>query len=340
MCVIIDKKAGFEIPRDKLISARHVNPHGFGIVVPNDGRLVTRKILNPTDDEIVKIVNEFKEFPAKIHFRYKTQGDINADNLHPFQILNYDDHGIDIIMMHNGTLHEFNPAKDDKRSDSRIFAEDFCRPLFERMEAIGYENLLSDPFVERILKKYIPSASKVLFTDSEDKTLIINKNQGNEFDFGWSSNKYSFERDHREKKTYTYKKPGIWAGSTNMNAGGTKTPTATSSPAGAAKPKTRVPAETRQFPVSSPKTSLSDEKKGATTPTGSSTSSTTSQSTFEESLALDNVLRLEDISDIKDIKEIGYLSLSDLEFMMKQHTSLMAAAMRELYYKAFGELRS
>lgn len=340
MCVIIDKKAGFAIPEEKLISARQVNPHGFGIVVPNDGRLVTRKILNPTDEEIIKIINEFKEFPAKIHFRYKTQGTITEDNLHPFQILNKDDHGIDLIMMHNGTLYDFNPKGKDNRSDSRIFAEDFVRPFFERMETIGYENILNDPFVKQVLDKFVSASSKVLFTDSEDNTLIINKASGAEHDFGWSSNTYSFDSTHREKKATTYR-PGVWGGTTpatSTNSGGSRTHTVSTLPktgASQKKPVVRVQASVKK----SDQTKSPSEKK-TNTEAANGTISSKSHEDFKKALEYDNLLSFTDVAEIKDLKEIGFLSLSDLEYLNKQYPDVMAAVCRELYYISFGEIEA
>lgn len=206
MCLIIQREPNFEIPFEKFESAIHTNPDGYGISYADNGRLhVMRSPKKPDPEALYKMINEeLLEVPMLIHFRFTTAGATNLRNAHPFPVLEYDKDGLDLRMAHNGTIGKFKTNSKIWESDTRSFVRQFVRPLMKRMiKAIGPEALLNDEFTQMLLKEQIPSSSVLSFIDSNGNTMNINElGNGGGSEEGWYfSNKYSFNRTHREPTT-------------------------------------------------------------------------------------------------------------------------------------------
>jgi len=98
--------------------------HGFAIVDPKKGQLIVHKSM---DADILitlfeRLRSDFPDGPAIFHSRIGTAGNVDKSNCHPFYV------GSDkqTIIAHNGILPaKAQPAKDDKRSDTRLLAEVF-----------------------------------------------------------------------------------------------------------------------------------------------------------------------------------------------------------------------
>lgn len=203
MCLIIQREPNFEIPFDKFKSAIITNPDGWGLAFAQDGRLTSYKSpVTPDPEKLYRVVNEeLKEFPLLLHFRFNTAGKTNMRNAHPFPILEYDKDGTDLRMAHNGTISKFKQIAKQDESDSRAFVREFVRPLMKRMaKAIGPEAVLKDEFTQRLLSDQIPGGSVLSFLDGFGNTLNINElgNNGGREPGWYFSNKYSFNRAHRE----------------------------------------------------------------------------------------------------------------------------------------------
>lgn len=192
MCVIIEKIAGKEVPYEHLLAGAYRNSDGFGVAVQDRGRVeIIRGLGTPTDaaSQVAKILSEAKDLQAYAHFRYRTVGDVNVDNTHPIVVLAKDKDGIDLHLMHNGTISGF---KGDDRSDSVIFAEEILAPLARRCaKYIGPEDVTSDPLLASVLGRYAEGVSKFVLLDSNGNSMIINRLKGAEKDYGWVSNEYS-----------------------------------------------------------------------------------------------------------------------------------------------------
>jgi glutamine amidotransferase len=108
---------------DKLVASALNNPHGFGfaILVPSENRIIVERTMNPDESisRFMELRRQYMESFAMWHARYATLGDKNVSNCHPFKV------GDDPLtyLGHNGHLPIVEP-KGDKRSDTRIFAED------------------------------------------------------------------------------------------------------------------------------------------------------------------------------------------------------------------------
>lgn len=175
------------------MAAAHRNSDGYGVAVHDGGKVEIIQGLTKDPEAAAQKVNEVlqqaKDKLAFVHFRYRTVGDICLENLHPIPILTKARDGIDLTFMHNGTVSGF---RDDKKSDSVIFAEQILGPLARRSaKFLGEDEVTSDPLLADVLKKYAESVSKFVLLDGNGNSLVINRKQGEEQEYGWSSNTYS-----------------------------------------------------------------------------------------------------------------------------------------------------
>jgi predicted glutamine amidotransferase len=135
---------------------------------------------------VSKFIHMRQQYPqgyAIWHARYATHGVRNEDNCHPFQV--GDD--TDTVLAHNGVLDTFI-GKDDKRSDTRIFAED-------TLPKIGGVLALEDENLYRMVEGWA-SGSKIAVLTTNPKAqyqlYLINESLGHWDDNGvwWSNSSY------------------------------------------------------------------------------------------------------------------------------------------------------
>lgn len=199
MCVIIHRIPGQDLPFEKLKSACIVNPDGFGVLIPDRGKLEMRRVYDVNGnaaDKLAKLFEDAKGLDVYAHLRFRTKGPKDLTNVHPFTVVNKKTDGVDVQFMHNGTLPDFG---NDIACDSRAFTFEIVRPLYRMVAAkVGIDKALYDPLFGKLLTKYAGPNSIFTLVDSFGNNLIINKKQGFKFDWGWASNEYSFNRDHRD----------------------------------------------------------------------------------------------------------------------------------------------
>jgi hypothetical protein len=206
MCIILHKKAKCLIDEWRLESAVIVNPDGWGYTIPEgNGKLYTRRQYNEKGNNaetILKTIEKHKHEEMFIHLRFKTQGELSILNCHPFTVTTYKKHGVDVQLLHNGTITDFNDRK-DSRSDTKQFVDTIVTPLMERLLAYSLpESVMFDPLLAEIMDKYAGYNNRFILIDGFGNRLIINEQQGKKFDWGWASNEYSFNRTHREPVKY------------------------------------------------------------------------------------------------------------------------------------------
>lgn len=211
MCVIMNIKPGQEVPFDRLESACHVNSNGFGVSFVDRGKIEVIRDFNKdgTNPEfLARILEQARDHEVLAHLRYSTVGGDNLDNTHPFQFMNKKDHGRDAYLMHNGTIHG-DWFRGDDRPDSYHFSQNLLLPLFERhLYMMTWEDVYNDPFINRLIVHMVGRTNVLTILDDTGHIKIINKDKGKEFDWGWASNEYSFNRSHREPfrgTGYSYK---------------------------------------------------------------------------------------------------------------------------------------
>ena len=196
MCVIFHQVPGYTLPYDKLENAVWNNPHGYGIVLKENGRLQTIKELpangnNPK--EIYKILKDNEDIERFVHLRWKTQGDISIENTQPFTV--YSSKKREILFMHNGTIHEAPPKAFEgamkeagitaNSSDSIKFALGILAPVLERLQGVHGTADLTDPYVQNVIHKLWPyNNNRGILISSDQQPLILGANS-------WSTVKMS-----------------------------------------------------------------------------------------------------------------------------------------------------
>jgi predicted glutamine amidotransferase len=206
MCVIICRDPGIEIPHDMLESAAVVNPDGYGISVIDRGKLETIKEASVNKAKtIIKRLEDAKEQRVFLHLRFKTHGEINTDNCHPFDV--YTDNENTIQMMHNGVLSDFSTGYNAKMSDTYHFNDQILKPLVKKL--LPYHNVenssvLDDDTLKMVIEKYCGFGSKIVLYDNHENFMIANRKAGVEHKGWWASNDYSFNQNHRTPSKTTY----------------------------------------------------------------------------------------------------------------------------------------
>ena len=185
MCLLVVCSPNSTPRKKDLECASCNNPHGFGYAVIAGDKIITGKGMSAK-----KIIKEFldvrKEYPnsyAMFHARYATHGVKNEENCHPFKVGGRDD----TYLAHNGIL-DIEIHATDKRSDTRIFAED-------TLPMIGGVKALDDDNVWKIVSKWASGSKVAILTldpRAGDQCYIVNESSGYWDNEGmwWSNDTY------------------------------------------------------------------------------------------------------------------------------------------------------
>jgi glutamine amidotransferase len=178
------------------------NPDGFGFAILGDTKILTGHSM-----DYAEAANKFLDLrnrnsgPAIFHFRWATHGTETVDNCHPF-FLGKDDK---TVLAHNGIL-SVPIEKNDKRSDSRVFAQDI-------MPAVGGITALDDDDYFERLSKWAAGSKLAFLTmhdDAKYNWYIINEKDGHwDQDVWWSNSSYLQNYGYRSEPSLGY---GSWGG--------------------------------------------------------------------------------------------------------------------------------
>lgn len=174
MCMLCVIPPNVTPSRDKLENSALNNPDGFGfaIVIPSEKRIHVERTMN-ADASITRFLEMRAKYPegyATWHARYATHGSLTVDNCHPFQV------GVgntQTYLAHNGVLPVIEP-QGDKRSDTRIFAEDI-------LPAIGGVTSLDNEQVWNILEDFTQGSKVVILTvdpRAKHQCYLLHENKG------------------------------------------------------------------------------------------------------------------------------------------------------------------
>ena len=191
MCLLVVCKPNAVPKREELTEGACSNPHGYGFAMIVDGKIFRYRTMSARK-AVTKFLHMRKQYPkgyAIWHARYATHGVKNEDNCHPFQV--GDD--VDTVLAHNGVLDTFI-GKDDKRSDTRIFAED-------TLPKLGGVRALEDENLYRMIEGWASGSKIAVLTanpNAEYQLYLINERLGTWDDNGvwWSNSSY-------KRTTYT-----------------------------------------------------------------------------------------------------------------------------------------
>jgi glutamine amidotransferase len=182
MCLLVVSSPNSTPRKKDLDNASCNNPHGFGYAIIAGNKIITGKGMSAK-----KVIKEFlevrKKYPksyAMYHARFATHGVKNEENCHPFKV-----GGSDLTYLaHNGILPvHIEPT--DKRSDTRIFAEDI-------LPSMGGITALDNPNLYGMIEKWSVGSKIAVFTldpNAEYDCYIINEDLGTwDNDGNWWSN--------------------------------------------------------------------------------------------------------------------------------------------------------
>lgn len=223
MCLIVAKPnadASFSIPDCRASLTR--NSDGIGIMYYEEGRIKVHKMLGNLRECLEMYAEHMTRDSFILHHRFATVGDKSLENVHPFKILSIDDGDpYDLFMCHNGSISmsKFDTDHDKRLSDTHLFCVEYLRPLMKK-----YPDIIDDAIFQTMLHDFIGFSNKLAFLSSrvqpdtlEDgtanpnagkaRTYIFNKQQGDEKNGCWLSNKYSIET--YQTKTYHAQTHGV-----------------------------------------------------------------------------------------------------------------------------------
>lgn len=178
MCQAIVKPQAMRANKDMLRKAWIANADGagFAFLEPNDGKVYFQKGFFKFK-KFWKAYVKHEKKDVLIHFRFATHGDETQDNCHPFVV------GTNAVMAHNGIFAGFAP--EPKRSDTKIFVEDFLAPIIKD-SGLTPSAFITQPGMLPILEKLIGTYNKVAFLTEKGFT-ILNEKAGEWVDGVWYS---------------------------------------------------------------------------------------------------------------------------------------------------------
>jgi|DEB0MinimDraft_6_1074348.scaffolds.fasta_scaffold01229_18 hypothetical protein len=181
MCIAIYQDAGSTLTEQEIRNSWNANPDGGGLAYIDDcGKVCTFKSMKLKGllEEYERVVDMHGQHsPMLVHFRIATHGTVNEYNCHPFMV------NKNIAMIHNGVIPVLIDKK-DKRSDTRVFTEEYLPKL--------PKGWLDDDYLFDMVQEYI-GHSKLVFlsTENRDRAYIANEHMGhwNPVKTIWFSNK-------------------------------------------------------------------------------------------------------------------------------------------------------
>lgn len=203
MCLILIREPDVLLDFEDIKRACLNNPHGWGYVIPDRGKLEIRRFYDPkgTDpEEVYTVLDDFMDKQVYLHLRWATHGSRSKANVHPFPALTERKDGMQVWVMHNGTLNSY--SRKGERSDTYHFTDEVITPLLRRFRPALGENLLIDPFVTQVIEKFSAGWSKFVLIDNYGNHSIIGSG-GVQKDGYWLSNEYSFKPEYRTPTNYT-----------------------------------------------------------------------------------------------------------------------------------------
>jgi hypothetical protein len=196
MCLlVIQHQDAPKLGKEWLADFYSHNKDGVGVMYVDGGKLIVKKILPKTAKDFESFYN--KEITGKFcafHLRMKTHGDINLDNCHPYEVLNQQEHGIDLWLMHNGILSTGN-ASDETKSDTWHYIKNYLVPMLAKNPDFAF----TEPFAE-IVAEHIGSGNKFVLMDNTGRYQVINQNVGVQWGGLWLSNTYAWSSPYQVSK--------------------------------------------------------------------------------------------------------------------------------------------
>jgi glutamine amidotransferase len=152
----------------------------------------------------LELREQYPDGYAMWHARYATHGVKNEANCHPFKVGGTE---YDTYLAHNGVLDILIP-KDDKRSDTRIMAE-------ELLPRLGGVSALDDEYVYDMISSWSSGSKVAVMTNDPSakyRLYIINESAGTWDDQGiwWSNQSHKPVVSISNSYSYDYTQPSVY----------------------------------------------------------------------------------------------------------------------------------
>jgi hypothetical protein len=188
MCLLVTQNSISPVlSNDWLIDFHSYNSDGVGVMYAENGSLIIKKVLPKSAQDFIEFYHShIKGKNCAFHLRMKTHGDIDLENCHPYEVLNFAEHGLDLWIMHNGILSTGNKA-DTTKSDTWHYIRDYLRPML-----IDNPEFAFHPSFAEIVGKHISTSNKFVLMDNLGRQAVINQDQGVYWAGLWLSNTYAW----------------------------------------------------------------------------------------------------------------------------------------------------
>lgn len=173
-CIAIWKPKGIQIAKKYLRNSFNNNKDGAGFAIARNGKIEIQKGFFEFD-VFWKAFKDLQKFPALIHFRIATHGEVNKENCHPFSVCKER-----YAVVHNGVL-PIEPPKGRKESDTAYFANTILEDI---LPDIKYGN---DGFT-KLCEEAVGSYNKIVLLRADGKPWLFNESEGYWFKGSWFSN--------------------------------------------------------------------------------------------------------------------------------------------------------
>jgi glutamine amidotransferase len=158
---------------DALANGAEFNTDGHGFAIVTGGRIIVRHGMDSARliERFGEARAEHPEGPALFHSRFATHGTHNRGNCHPFRV----GHDARTVLAHNGILpRRVRPRGGDRRSDTRIAAEDFL----PRKSYSSWD----DPDAQRKLARWLGTENKLVILTVDPRyrehAYLLNEDAG------------------------------------------------------------------------------------------------------------------------------------------------------------------
>ena len=210
MCLLVVCNPNSTPSKDSLKMGACSNPHGFGFAIDTGSGIISERSMS-AKKSIARFLELREQYPngyAMWHARYATHGVKNELNCHPFRVGSGE---YDTYLAHNGVL-DIHIPKDDRRSDTRIMAE-------ELLPRLGGVSALDDDYVYDMISAWAKGSKVAVMTNDPSalyKMYIINESAGSWDDKGiwWSNTSYkpivSTPRTESYSHTYGLYEPSVY----------------------------------------------------------------------------------------------------------------------------------
>lgn len=188
MCLLVTQKSTSPALSDEWLKDFYsYNSDGVGVMYAESDTLVIEKILPKNEKAFIKFYRKhIQGRDCAFHLRMRTHGNIDLENCHPYMVLNMQDHGMDLWLMHNGILTTGN-SSDTSKSDTWHYINDYLRPML-----IDNPEFAFHPSFAEIVGKHIGTSNKFVLMDNQGRQVVINESAGVYWGGLWLSNEYAW----------------------------------------------------------------------------------------------------------------------------------------------------